>query len=669
MGSVDRDGDRAFKANFTADGAAKLKESVKEKLKEFMGEYTDDTLVEYVIVLLRNGRKKDEARNELNVFLGDDSDSFVSWLWDHLELHLGSYVQPKELLNEASKKKLTSEVQSEELERGKSDKLSRSRHNKDWKGLVRGEAEPPPIRSCVVDTTHVEDKSQSRIHRGERSLSPKSPVQKKRGRADEPQWTKRDAGSQMNIAAPRRLLQFAVRDAVATSRPSSLGSSVEPSLKRLRSVVSTSIGETSLVERPQRIQSASKVANPMAPVLKAVADAAKDVIKYRSSRSVFDRLGRGMDPSDDNNPPEDNYQNQEHDQSLFLRTSDYIGQSNETMVERETGFPYDSTSDNEGFDDVNVMGHRVTGASRDRGNDSLMLQYSVAKNAEDGLRLKCNREQEQISGAPNTSHKIVNISVNVNTWKPPHYHEPREVKEIDGYNTMDSKIGAPRTGLRLVKENASTLKTSNGNVNAAPDVQKESNKAQFSSGLSASGRPSEDADSRTIFISNVHFAATKDGLSRHFNKFGEVLKVVILTDAATGQPKGAAYVEFMRKEAAESALSLDGTSYLSRILKVVKKSAAPQEPSLTMTWPRVVRGSPFPAARFSRLPFARGIPGAFRARPPAKLGARSLQWKRDAGGQSDNGTSSSGNTSQPASRGLTYVRTESKPQSNLGTTT
>ena len=31
-----------------------------------------------------------------------------------------------------------------------------------------------------------------------------------------------------------------------------------------------------------------------------------------------------------------------------------------------------------------------------------------------------------------------------------------------------------------------------------------------------------------------------------------------------------AYVEFMRKEAAENALSLDGTSFMSRILKVHK---------------------------------------------------------------------------------------------------
>lgn len=41
--------------------------------------FLDSHWQEYVIVLLRNGRRKEEARNELNVFLGDDSTSFVSW--------------------------------------------------------------------------------------------------------------------------------------------------------------------------------------------------------------------------------------------------------------------------------------------------------------------------------------------------------------------------------------------------------------------------------------------------------------------------------------------------------------------------------------------------------------------------------------------------------------
>ncbi|XP_017243689.1 serine/arginine-rich SC35-like splicing factor SCL30 isoform X2 [Daucus carota subsp. sativus] len=87
-------------------------------------------------------------------------------------------------------------------------------------------------------------------------------------------------------------------------------------------------------------------------------------------------------------------------------------------------------------------------------------------------------------------------------------------------------------------------------------------------------------------VSNVHFAATKDSLLQHFNKFGDVLKVIIVTDATTGQPKGSAYVEFTKSKEAEHALSLlDGTSFLSRILKVVKESAAPQEAAICYVTP------------------------------------------------------------------------------------
>lgn len=51
-------------------------------LENFFPLFLDLHWQEYVIVLLRNGRRKEEARNELNVFLGDDSSSFVSWYFD-----------------------------------------------------------------------------------------------------------------------------------------------------------------------------------------------------------------------------------------------------------------------------------------------------------------------------------------------------------------------------------------------------------------------------------------------------------------------------------------------------------------------------------------------------------------------------------------------------------
>lgn len=37
--------DRTFRANFSSEGVSRLRGVVEEKLKEFMGDYTDDTLV------------------------------------------------------------------------------------------------------------------------------------------------------------------------------------------------------------------------------------------------------------------------------------------------------------------------------------------------------------------------------------------------------------------------------------------------------------------------------------------------------------------------------------------------------------------------------------------------------------------------------------------------
>lgn len=42
---MDQVDDLTFRVNFGGDGVEKLRERVKDKLKEFMGDYTDDTLV------------------------------------------------------------------------------------------------------------------------------------------------------------------------------------------------------------------------------------------------------------------------------------------------------------------------------------------------------------------------------------------------------------------------------------------------------------------------------------------------------------------------------------------------------------------------------------------------------------------------------------------------
>ncbi|XP_021912660.1 uncharacterized protein LOC110826343 [Carica papaya] len=421
------------------------------------------------------------------------------------------------------------------------------------------------------------------------------------------------------IDAPRRLLQFAVRDALGTSRPSN--SAKEPVVKRLRSVVSTATGDSSS-DHPRRIQSVARVANPMATAIKAVAEAAEDVIKFKASGSVFDRLSRGAEISEfreaaDRGDRDQEYgdfnKSHEQRQQIYHRMSEYSGEyvGNRTMLESETALTSDSFSDNEGYDDLSIIGHRRIDEPQsdtypvNTDNDSRMVQYNVGNNAKNVMWVEQTKDE---------------------------------------LNLLQHQLFTVRTATNIEKESLKTLMPNPGAYTA--------------------GRPLEDADSRTIFVSNVHFAATKDSLSRHFNKFGEVLKVVIVTDAATGQPKGSAYVEFMRKEAADNALSLDGTSFMSRILKVVKRSSAQQETAPIMTWSRTARGSAYTGARFARVPFPRGVPGVFRPRLMVKPGARSMQWKRDAQvASAESGSSGAGNSgSIPTPRSLTYIRTEPKSE-------
>ncbi|CAA2953400.1 polyadenylate-binding 2 [Olea europaea subsp. europaea] len=684
--------DRTFRLNFTSEGVVKLRDQVTEKLKEFMGDYTDDTLVEYVIVLLKNGRHKDEAKNELNVFLGDDSDSFVSWLWDHLVSNLDLYVQPREPHpNIAPKIKSTigEQVVRNDLHQIKSTgkneniiKTPRTRHKREWK-TSRDEDQVPPLRSSVISSVNADEEPQRELRPTKQSLSPQLKIQKKRRRPEERELKKEEV-SQASSDAPRRLLQFAVRDAVATSRPSNL--TAEPSLKRLRSVVSTSKGDSSLEAGPQRIRSVAGVRTAMSAAIKAVTEAAKDVSRVRSSGNVFDRLGRATDDLNTYDHVkgyrEGTTENREGGafndvmediHSAYLQRNDFSRQYEGIVssFRSERVITSDSAYSDEAYDNDKTMDITQPGTSHgNRGDHSLVVHYGGSDDA-DEIVGRPHGNQDQPETMPNIAHKIVSSSVTTNLRKPPNYQEVRKVSEVDSQKLIEeSNTVAANSGvqMQLMKENNNLTVSVNGrNVKVHTDLQKESLKSQkLTPGLNSIVAPWEDADSRTIFVSNVHFAATKDSLSRHFNKFGEVLKVIILTDPASGQPKGSAYIEFMKKESAELALSLDGTSFMSRILKIARKSSTQPENASVSTWPRISRASPFPVPRFSRVPFARGIPNVYRARVPIKPGARSFQWKRDAQSTATEMLGQNGNSvvPSPTTRSLTYVRTE--PKTNGG---
>ncbi|KFK38612.1 hypothetical protein AALP_AA3G136900 [Arabis alpina] len=623
MGSADSVDDRTFTGNFTEEGVAKLKEIVKDKLKEYMGDYTDDILVEYVIVLLKNGRRKDEAKEELIIFLGDNTDFFVAWLWDHVSESMDDYFSPhvEETTMVSNQNEDKGLVQMDtESEMGRSDKLHGGRRGRQWRSQPSKDSEIPPLLSSEVHKIHNYEKKDLQHRHDKRSPSPQY---RKRGRTGDSRNEQREAKPDVS----RRLLQSAVRDALAISKPPN--SSTEPSLKRLRSVVSASTQDSSDPDPARRIRSTqdssdpdparrirpvARAVNPMATVIKAVSEAAEDAKKTKSGRSVFDRISHSTGLSET------------LDHRMVL---DKVSPENEECRNLSQ--------------DQELVQHHY----------SQSLDNNGGINNPKSLQQRLGDDPNRVKGTQNhltevaTKHKTAIFFGNVDTGKT----EQMSVPNVALQRFME--------GGRLVSNEAITQSSAekissdtmrNGNIKHATNAKEDSTTKKSVPGTLSTARPLEDASTRTIFVANVHFGATKDSLSRHFNKFGEVLKAVIVTDPATGQPSGSAYIEFTRKEAAENALSLDGTSFMSRILKITKGSnAQQQEAAPSMTWPR--------AGRFTRAsPYRRAGGIAFRGRSAVRGGARSMQWKRES---AETGTNNNNNNVAPTPRSLTYVRAES----------
>jgi cold-inducible RNA-binding protein len=88
---------------------------------------------------------------------------------------------------------------------------------------------------------------------------------------------------------------------------------------------------------------------------------------------------------------------------------------------------------------------------------------------------------------------------------------------------------------------------------------------------------------KSLFVGNIDSQATEGDLNELFKPFGQVARVKMVKDHATGQARGFAFVEMPNDdEAAKAVAALNGRELNGRNLKVNEarpKTAAPRSPS------------------------------------------------------------------------------------------
>jgi RNA recognition motif-containing protein len=79
-----------------------------------------------------------------------------------------------------------------------------------------------------------------------------------------------------------------------------------------------------------------------------------------------------------------------------------------------------------------------------------------------------------------------------------------------------------------------------------------------------------------IYVGNLAYSTTAEGLEAAFSEYGEVRDSVVISDRETGQSKGFGFVDMPNDAEAQRAItSMDGQQLDGRTLKV--NEARPQE--------------------------------------------------------------------------------------------
>ena len=73
---------------------------------------------------------------------------------------------------------------------------------------------------------------------------------------------------------------------------------------------------------------------------------------------------------------------------------------------------------------------------------------------------------------------------------------------------------------------------------------------------------------KRIYVGNLPFSATEDGVRELSSGHGTVHAVKIISDRATGRPRGFGFVDMDPEEAAAAIAALDGTEFGGRSVRV-----------------------------------------------------------------------------------------------------
>jgi RNA recognition motif-containing protein len=79
-----------------------------------------------------------------------------------------------------------------------------------------------------------------------------------------------------------------------------------------------------------------------------------------------------------------------------------------------------------------------------------------------------------------------------------------------------------------------------------------------------------------LYVGNLPFSATEDGVRTLFSAHGTVEKVSLISDRDTGRPRGFGFIEMSNADASRAMQALNGQDFDGRALKINEAQDKPR---------------------------------------------------------------------------------------------
>ncbi|XP_072991077.1 uncharacterized protein [Typha latifolia] len=677
---------RSFKMDRMSPVASKLRDAVSEKLFHFLGNYSDEVLAEYIVVLVCNGKHQTQARDDLEAFLGEDSGRFVAWLWDHLSKEANVSESP------CDSSSIQGGVENVGNNSEKEQKTSRLAdiHSSDATMSKDGPCGAcEPLKNSVklkclsaigIPESHQPCSSADAQINAEGSLTHTYETLEKIGAANESRKGTGNMSSCLNnseiLTGGEQFHQYESQRLKITQNNSSTiayqslpVAKSEPVTRNIQSISEEDLQDLSTRNAPAR----------RLP-LKAVDVTSPQTTEKRGN--VWDRLGKPKKENDNlirekkykyghNGDRKELNSLVEPDAKVsckMTRRSAVMDKGCSRIILNSQADEYKMQEHDlnkvHKLDHVEVLKRKRQFSQIDSGS-SYISSFGFRKNhihdrettiKTNGTLHLANQLQSlnQFRSEAKSSHPAISEPAShlTKSSNVVHHSASEKLSEPQLYKfSMTKPVNLPvPVGSHPPTKPECLSNTADGNENNKPmqdemlDVklklrqvemdmlklrskQVEMSNSKRNAPLGTQNHLEEDTESRTVLVTNVHFGASKEALLSHFTKCGVVIKVVMLTDTITAQPKGAAYVVFARKESVEKALSLSGTSFFSRVLTVMRKADMP--PGFLVPAQQVAK--PWCPQPFQKAPYQGNCTSSH------------LQWRRDQSASRESSLSSATN--------------------------